>query len=124
MNKPVRVSSIDMTGHEGPKAVDGSYSTRWSSSYSDNQWIYVDLGAKYNVNKVVLNWETAYGKSYRIQTSNDGSTWQTIYTRTGGTGGKETLTVSGTGRYVRMYGLTRGTQWGFSLWEFEVYGYP
>ena len=25
-------------------------------------------------------------------------------------------------RYVRVLGLQRGTQWGYSLWEFEVYG--
>ena len=26
----------------------------------------------------------------------------------------------GTGRYIRMYGTTRATQYGYSLWEFGV----
>ncbi len=30
--------------------------------------------------------------------------------------------LSGTGRYVRMYGTVRATTYGYSLWEFEIYG--
>jgi Secretion system C-terminal sorting domain len=29
-----------------------------------------------------------------------------------------------TARYVRMQGIHRGTPYGFSIWEFEVYGKP
>ncbi len=44
---------------------------------------------------------------------------------TGGDGGVDDLTgLSGTGRYVRIYGTQRGTEWGYSLWELEVYGTP
>jgi len=32
--------------------------------------------------------------------------------------------VTGTGRYVRVYGTQRGTQWGYSLWELAVRGTP
>ena len=47
----------------------------------------------------------------------------TIYGTTTGAGGIEDLTgLSGTGRYVRMYGTARGTTYGYSLWELEVYG--
>jgi hypothetical protein len=104
------------------KAVDGNTATRWSSLFSDLQWLQIDLGNIYTINQVMLKWETAYGKDYQIQVSNDGSTWTTIYTKTNGTGGTETLAVNGTGRYVRMYGTARGTSWGYSLWEMEVYG--
>ena len=71
---------------------------------------------------MVLNWEAAYGKAYQIQTSNDATNWTTIYSTTSGTGGVETLNISGSGRYVRMYGTQRATQYGYSLWEFQVYG--
>ena len=79
-------------------------------------------GATYSTNRVVLSWETAYGSAYQIQVSTDGSTWTTIYSTSSGNGGTDDLSVSGSGRYVRMYGTTRGTQWGYSLFEFEVYG--
>jgi F5/8 type C domain/PQQ-like domain len=120
--RPVAVSSTENTGTPGSAAVDGSTTTRWSSAFSDPQWIYVDLGATHTVNRVVLNWEAAYGKAFQIQTSTDAVTWTTIYQTTTGAGGINDVTVSGSGRYVRMYGTVRGTAWGYSLWELEVYG--
>jgi hypothetical protein len=70
---------------------------------------------------VGLDWETAYATAFQIQVSNDNATWTTIYSTTTGTGGTQNLTVSGSGRYVRMYGTARATQYGYSLWEFDVY---
>src|SRR6202011_4616258 len=66
----------------------------------------------------------AYATTFQIQVSNDNSTWTSIYSTTTGTGGSQSLTVSGTGRYIRMYGTARATQYGYSLWEFQVYGTP
>ncbi|MEV4556208.1 discoidin domain-containing protein [Kitasatospora sp. NPDC049285] len=120
--KTVTASSTENAGTPAADAVDGNLGTRWSSAASDQQWLQVDLGAVATISKVQLNWETAYGKAYQIQTSNDGTTWTTIYSTTTGAGGNESLTVSGSGRYVRMNGVTRGTGYGYSLWEFQVYG--
>jgi hypothetical protein len=103
-------------------AVDGNTGTRWASTFSDPQWIYVDLGATRQVSRVLLNWEAAYGRSYQIQSSNDAVNWSTFYTTTTGDGGIDDFTTSGSGRYIRMYGTVRGTAWGYSLWEFQVYG--
>jgi hypothetical protein len=123
LNKPVTVSSVENAGVAGTNAVDGATGTRWSSAFSDPQWIYVDLQATYNITRVKLNWEAAYGKSYQIQVSADATNWTTIYSTTTGAGGIQDLTgLSGTGRYVRVYGTVRATAYGYSLWEFEVYG--
>jgi len=70
----------------------------------------------------VLNWQTAYGRAFQLQTSNDGTTWTTIYSTTTSTGGLQDLAVNGSGRYVRMHGTQRATQYGYSLLEFQVYG--
>ena len=120
--KTTTASSAENAGTPAADATDGDTGTRWSSAFSDPQWIEVDLGASASVDKVVLNWETASGKAYQIQTSTDNVNWTPIYTTTTGPGGTETLTVSGTGRYVRMYGTARNTGYGYSLWEFQVYG--
>jgi Domain of unknown function (DUF1996)/F5/8 type C domain len=104
------------------RAVDGSTGSRWSSERSDPQWLQVDLGATSAISKVVLTWETAYAKAFQIQTSADATNWTTIYTTTTGTGGSQTLAVTGSGRYLRMYGTARGTGYGYSLWELQVYG--
>ncbi|MBN1410874.1 MAG: discoidin domain-containing protein, partial [Spirochaetales bacterium] len=122
LNKTASSSSVEAAGMEANYAVDGNTGTRWSSAFSDPQWIMVDLGAVYTVSSVVLNWETAFGSAYQIQVSNDGSSWTSIYSTTTGSGGVETLAVSGSGRYIRMYGTARDTGYGYSLWEFEVYG--
>ncbi|MFL5337430.1 MAG: discoidin domain-containing protein [Geminicoccaceae bacterium] len=120
--KPVTVSSTETPSFPGFAATDGSYATRWSSAYADPSWIQVDLGAASVVNRVVLRWETAYGRGYAIQVSDDAATWTTIYSTNIGDGNVDDLTgLTGSGRYVRMYGTARGTQFGYSLWEFEVY---
>jgi hypothetical protein len=121
LNHTATASSLENASFPASNAVDGNLNTRWSSQFSDPQWLEVDLGATQNICQVTLNWETAYGKAFQIQTSNDNSTWTTIYSTTTGTGGTQTLSVTGSGRYIRMYGTVRGTQWGYSLWEFQVF---
>jgi hypothetical protein len=124
-NKPTTTSSIEAAGFEGAKAVDGSLSTRWASAESDPQWIYVDLGGNYTINRVKISWEVAYGKNYLIQTSANASTWTTIKTVTGNTTTINDFSgLTGTGRYVRVYGTARGTVYGYSIYELEVYGSP
>lgn len=122
LDRPTFTSSSEAGAMSGAQAVDGDTNTRWASGWTDDEWIYVDLGATYNLTRVVLNWEAAYGRDYQIQVSDDGSQWTTIKTVTGGTGGVDSQDVSGSGRYVRMLGNARGTGYGYSLWEIQVFG--
>lgn len=120
--KPATVSSTETASFPGVNALDSEYGTRWSSGYTNNEWITVDLGSSRKINRVKLYWEKAYGTGYQIQVSDDATTWTTIYTTTTGDGGLDDLTgLSGTGRYIRMQGTARATTWGFSLYEFEAY---
>jgi hypothetical protein len=121
LNKTATASSTENAGTPAADAVDGNTGTRWSSAFSDPQWLEVDLGSSQSICQVGLNWETAYATGFQIQVSTDNSTWTSIYSTTTGTGGNQSLTVSGTGRYIRMYGTARATQYGYSLWEFQVY---
>jgi hypothetical protein len=121
LNQPATASSEQSASYPPSNAVDGNLSTRWSSAFSDPQWLEVDLGSVQSICQVVLHWETAYGKAFQIQTSSDNATWATIFSTTTGTGGTQTLNVSGSGRYIRMYGTVRGTGYGYSLWEFQVF---
>ena len=120
--RPATASSLENSGHPASNAVDGDTTTRWSSAYSDPQWLQVDLGAAHTINQVVVNWQTAYATAFQIQTSPDGTTWTTIYATTTSTGGLQTLPVTGSGRYVRVYGTQRATGYGYSIWEFQVFG--
>jgi beta-glucanase (GH16 family) len=120
--RPTTASALENAGYPAGQATDANSATRWSSAFADPQSIQVDLGATHSISQIGLNWEVAYAKAYQIQTSGDGRTWKTIYSTTTGNGGNQTLNVSGSGRYVRIYGTQRGTPYGYSLWDFTVLG--
>ena len=124
LNKLTFTSSVESNALLGSLAVDGNLTTRWSSSWNDNQWIYVDLGTQYNLTGCKIIWEStlSYAKSYTIQISDDAITWKTIYTYSANTSLVNNLSLSGQGRYVKINCLTRSNYYGFSIYEFEVYG--
>ncbi len=104
-------------------ATDGDYDSRWSSQYIDSSWYFVDLGDVYEVNNVILYWEAAYGQQYLIQVSLDSTTWTTVHTEYSGDGDIDDISFDSVeARYVKMNGVLRGTEWGYSFYEFEVYG--
>jgi len=122
LNKPAVASSVSGAQYAASNAFDGDATTRWSSDFSDPQYIYVDLGKRYDLCRVRLKWETAFGKDFLIQVSDDAANWQTLATITGNISTENIIHLQGTGRYVRMMGTARGTGYGYSLYEFEVFG--
>ncbi|MFC1476603.1 glycoside hydrolase family 9 protein [Fibrobacterota bacterium] len=130
LNRPAAASSVQEP-NTADKAFDGIGSnSRWSSGEPFNvtpyeEWLYVDLEKKYDIEKVVLRWEAAYGTEYKIQLSSNGSSWKDVFHETSGDGSIDEITISPVqeARYVRMYGLQKTLEWGgYSLYEFEVYG--
>jgi beta-galactosidase len=123
--KPVKASStyVEQGNDYRPEnAVDGLPDTRWSSEFSDPQWLAVDLGVPTQISRVVLDWEEASAQSYAIQVSLNGSTWTDVYATTSGKGGTEDIKFTPTpARWVRFYGTKRATPFGYSLWEMRVF---
>ncbi|MEU7321057.1 discoidin domain-containing protein [Streptomyces griseoviridis] len=114
--------SNPFTSYRAGRAVDGDRATRWASDWSDDQWWQVDLGSTHRVGRVTLDWERAYGRSYRVELSTDGVNWSTAWSTTTGDGGLDTARFTGTpARYLRVHGLQRGTAWGYSLNEVTVH---
>src|SRR5262245_63668887 len=111
---------------EGPfaaaNAVDGNASTRWGSAFTNNEWIYVDLGSTATISRVLLNWLAAYSSGYQIHVSNNATTWTTIFTTTTGNGAIDDLTVSGSGQIGRASCRKRAKQWGYALFEIQIFG--
>ena len=122
LGTPSQASSTESGSYPAAKAFDGNTSSRWSSSFQDNQWITADLGVPTSFSRVRLKWENAFASGYKIQTSNDGSTWLDVHTTTNGNGGVDDITgLSASGRYVRVLCTTRATAFGISLFDFEIY---
>ena len=127
LNMPVTVTSTESAGLIGENAVDGSMSTRWSSAFSEPHSISVDLGDIYDLDRVVIHWEGAYAVAYDVEISTDGIQWTVANSVNTGNGVEDVVSLTGnTGRYVRIQCLQRvfigGTQYGFSIYELEVYG--
>lgn len=136
LNKPVNASNGTATA-----AVDGNPGSRWETTWEDNQWIYVDLGAVYNLDHLRLLWEGAYTKHYQVcvaeeltsemlanlndedATNNFATGWTVAADQTYDSFvSDQTVSVKGfAGRYVAINCIERGTQWGNSIYELEVY---
>lgn len=131
MDKQVQVSSSNVVHVAGQPdsnifdakhLVDGDSGTRWQSRRFDNQSIEIDLSDTFLIDMVRLNWEVAHAQSYELHLSSDGSNWMTVESTDNSQGGFEEVTFErAEARYVRLNLLTRATQYGFSLWDFEVY---
>ncbi len=125
VGKPVKASSsvtVDGTTYPASNAVDGLSETRWSSEFSDPQWLSIDLGKTNQISRVELEWEGACAKAYAIQLSLDGATWTDVFTTDKGKGGKEVVRFKPTAaRFVRFSGTQRATRYGYSLWEFRIF---
>jgi F5/8 type C domain/Exo-beta-D-glucosaminidase Ig-fold domain/Glycosyl hydrolases family 2/Glycosyl hydrolases family 2, sugar binding domain/Glycosyl hydrolases family 2, TIM barrel domain len=120
--KKVTASSSSKDAKAADIVTDGSAGTRWSSNYNDNEWIYVDLGAPTEINTIRLLWESAYGKAYKVLVSTDAKTWKELYSTDKGDGGTDEITFKPMAtRYIKMQGLKRASQWGYSLYEIEAY---
>jgi hypothetical protein len=122
LNAVTAASSSYDSGFTPELAVDGNLGTRWSSEFGDSQWFAIDLGGPFSISRVVLRWEVAYAAEYLLLVSDDGQNWRTVLTQTKYAADVDDLSMSETARYVGIYSLRRGTEWGNSLWEFEVYG--
>src|SRR4051812_17290156 len=114
--KPTTASSTENAGTPAGSATDGNDGTRWSSAFADPQWLQVDLGSVQAVTQVSVHWETARAATFKIQVSADGNAWTDATPVTNGVDGTQVVALSANGRYVRMAGLTRNTQYGYSLW--------
>lgn len=122
LGKNVTVSSSENASVGGDKIVDNDKSTRWSSNFTDDQWCVIDLGNTYTINKVTINWESSYAKEYKIQVSDNGNDWNTVYETSNGRGGEEEIVFDAVScRYVKMQGVKRALDYGYSIWEMGVY---
>lgn len=126
LNKTGVASSVEEnTTNFASAAFDGDPNTRWSSTIGlDSQYIYVDLQERYDLCRVILKWEAGLGRDFTIDVSDDAKNWTTIKTITDNISFTNSISLKGTGRYVRMNGTLKGSINGWSLWSFEVYGTP
>lgn len=102
--------------------MDNNFQTRWSSEFSDNQWLQVLYENPIEIVGLKIHWETAYGRDYDIELKKpDG--WITKNQIRYADGGVDEIyfgpqTITG----FKIVGKKRGTGWGYSIWEIETIG--
>lgn len=99
--------------------------SRWSAERADEVWLAVDLGARARIDDVTVTWGKQYGRTYAIETSDDGATWTAAAPAVNqGSPSEQVKTeLAGTvSRYVRVHVTARSSQWSVGIWEVEVHG--
>jgi PKD repeat protein len=123
LNKSASASTTYDSATAAAKAVDGLTATYWrSGKISGTQWLRVDLGTAKSVSNVKVFWPaTYYAKSFKIETSTDGTNWTKRYETTTGTGGVTNATFTAvSARYVRV-SCTKANSTSYRVTELEVY---
>lgn len=127
LNKAVTASS------EGPYnseeyAVDGSSSVSWKTAAVGPQYLIVDLGQSYTICRISLTWpqSATFATHYELRISNVNNDWANasiLKTETASNGNGDDISVSGTGRYVRLYMTEAEASWAsfYELLEIEIY---
>ncbi|WP_062058217.1 basic secretory protein-like protein [Aquimarina longa] len=128
IGKTVTTSSSENAEFSASKATDNDTNTRWSSGFSNDQWIAVDLEKESNVCAIEISWFTCCSimigaKDYQVQTSNDGNNWSTIKNITNNFDNFNYIPLNTKSRYIRIKGIKRtATSFGYSINEFKIYG--
>ncbi|MEE0979828.1 MAG: discoidin domain-containing protein, partial [Muribaculaceae bacterium] len=147
LNGEAVASSEENAGSLTINAIDGDPTSRWGSAHTPDEWLTVDLGEECYLSRAIINWEAAYGADYDLQVAPDGSPVTTVQVNYGGqmktvivpqpdswttvaevrgnsSAGAIESKLNTKGRWVRMKGITRGTQYGYSIYEMELFGLP
>jgi hypothetical protein len=100
-----------------------SFTSAWMSLGLGEEWVYVDLGAHCEFDRVVLYW-IARAAEGSLQVSDDAQNWRDIQPLPGGPGSTDDLRLAQPvqGRYVRVLMQRPSSPHGYILSEMEVYG--
>ncbi len=124
--KAATASSVESASYPASNAMDADPATKWSSSGSGyNQWIYVDLGAGYDIDYVTIQWaDGRYATVFDVQVSNNATTWTSLKTISSNTSAStDTIAdLSGNYRYIKFNGRGRANPAGYRIADFSVYG--
>jgi hypothetical protein len=112
--------------HRPQYAIDEHLTSRWSSHYTDDQWLILDLGTPQSFQRLYLVWELAHAAEYAVATSNDKKKWKTVHRERNGDGFVDVIDVKAKARYIKIQGIKRakvgGEVYGYSLFDVTVCG--
>ena len=120
-------NSVEVDTYPPEAAIDGDSTTRFASAYNDPEWWMVDFGEVKKVGAAIIYFEAAYSTEFYFEVSTDGENWTEVarVTDNGTSGADVPVEVRFNGQhdaqFVRYTGVSRGTTYGHSFWELELY---
>jgi hypothetical protein len=109
---------------------DGNLDTRWETAAADGdpQWLALNLGEAKSINRVIIDWETASAQVWDIQVQTNllamdtnSSAWITVSHSSNDISAQHRVTTNifptQNVKFLRMYGHSRTTGYGYSIWE-------
>jgi hypothetical protein len=123
------LSEIEFYAGEQRVQIGGPYSftSAWMSAGLDEEWVYVDLGARCEFNRIALYW-IARAAEGSLQISDDAKSWRELQPLPASGGQVQVhtddikLAQPESARYVRVLMTRPSSPDGYILSEFEVYG--
>lgn len=121
-------ASTTTSGNLAEYAIDDSITTRWESPHALSEaYLQIDLGQVRNIKKVSIIWEEASASDYRIEVSDDGTNFEQVAVINGATKSQNRLDETTfdkmfSGRYVRIYGYKKTSEYGYSIYDVALYG--
>ncbi len=119
------LTAIASDGKSTSAMFDKNMSSRWQdASNLDNASFVVDLGASKVINTIKIFWENANAKNFTLSFSNDKTSYYNELSYSNMDAGNRTDIISVPDinyRYIKFQGITRALNYGYSIYEFEVY---
>ena len=122
-------SSVNNPNSTADMAVDGDMSTRWETVHeSDDEWLQIELAELTVIYQLRIYWEAASAKEYKVYLSQTGADddWTEVYHGSYSQGERTdyvTPTSVMSAKYIRIQGISRITNYGYSIYELEVYNF-
>ena len=120
-----RIGSVAFYNNNRRVEVGGPYNftSAWMSGGLGEEWVYVDLGAPCEFDRIALYW-IAKAAEGSVQVSDDAQNWRDLQPLPGGPDLADDIKLAqpARGRYVRVLMTRPASSVGYILSEMEVYG--
>ncbi|MFA8449712.1 MAG: discoidin domain-containing protein [Bacteroidales bacterium] len=106
--------------------LDNNGGSRWASDWQDNQNITIDAGKEYNFSGLSIKWENARNAEFKVQVSSDNVSYKDVaasitrdweYTKV------KLNPDQAVGRYFRIQGIKKNTNYGYSIYNLALSGF-
>ncbi len=130
--KRVRSSKLERQDCPAKYLTDGNPMTRWAGLPLNPAIITIDLEEVLDIDSVVIDWESSYGKTFELLVSKDKKKWDKVASFeeqelqvVSNHARQDIKNINAKARYLKLM-ITKGTEvngkvWCYSIWDLRVF---